>query len=256
MTPILQVDRGASHWTLILNRPDKMNALSADLVERLLDAVADAQRQDAELLVFRGEGKSFSAGFDFAHIETQSEADLLLRFVRIEQLLQAIHQFPGVTVGLAHGRVFGAGVDLLGVCKWRCAAPDASFRMPGLKFGLVLGSHRFAQAVGAENARRILESARMFSAREALDIGFLHRFACSAEWPEVIAAARGVAAELPVNSRQVLDRVIDPDRSRNADRDLAHLVRSAAHPQLKSRILSYLAESSRGRSKAIGQEKS
>lgn len=253
MTPLLQVNRDASYWTLTLNRPDKMNALSADLVERLLDAVADAQQQDVELLVFRGEGKSFSAGFDFANIETQSEANLLLRFVRIEQLLQAIYHFPGVTVGLAHGKVFGAGVDLLGVCKWRCAAPDASFRMPGLKFGLVLGSHRFAQAVGVENGRRILQSARMFAAPEALDIGFLHRLASCAEWPEVIAAARGVASELPTVSRQALDRAIDADRSRNADRDLAHLVRSAAHPQLKARILSYLAESSRGRSKAIGQ---
>jgi len=256
MSQILEVDRDASCWILTLNRPDKMNALSADLVDRLLDAVIDAQQKNVELLVFRGEGRSFSAGFDFANIETQSEADLLLRFVRIEQLLQAVYEFPGVAVGLAHGRVFGAGVDLLGVCKWRCATPDASFRMPGLKFGLVLGSHRFAQAVGVENARSILESARVFPAQDALEIRFLHRLASTADWPEVIAEARRVASELPDVSRQALYQAIDADRSRNADRDLAYLVRSAAHPQLKARILTYLAESSGGRSKATGQARS
>ncbi|MCR2153265.1 hypothetical protein NSX49_23710, partial [Salmonella enterica] len=75
-------------------------------------------------------------------LDAQSEGDLLLRFVRIETLLQRVAASPCLTVGLAHGRNFGAGVDLFGACKWRVSAPDASFRMPGLKFGLVLGTRR------------------------------------------------------------------------------------------------------------------
>ena len=129
-----------------------MNALSAGLVEALIAAVDQAQAEQARAIVFQGEGRNFSAGFDFGDWESHSEGDLLLRFVRIEMLLQRVAATPCLTVALAHGR-FGAGVDLFGACKWRLATPDASFRMPGLKFGLVLGTRRFAALVGAERAR-------------------------------------------------------------------------------------------------------
>ena len=121
-----------------------MNALSAGLVEALIAAVDQAQAEQARAIVFQGEGRNFSAGFDFGDWESHSEGDLLLRFVRIEMLLQRVAATPCLTVALAHGRNFGAGVDLFGACKWRLATPDASFRMPGLKFGLVLGTRRFA----------------------------------------------------------------------------------------------------------------
>ena len=69
---------------LTLNRPDKANALSADLVEALLAALEAAAGDGTRLLVLDGNGKHFCAGFDFGGYETQSEGDLLLRFVRIE----------------------------------------------------------------------------------------------------------------------------------------------------------------------------
>ena len=148
----LRVERRGALHLLTLARPDKMNALSAGLVEALIAAVDRAQAEQARAIVFQGEGRNFSAGFDFGDWESQSEGDLLLRFVRIEMLLQRVAATPCLTVALAHGRNFGAGVDLFGACKWRLAAPEASFRMPGLKFGLVLGTRRFAALVGAERA--------------------------------------------------------------------------------------------------------
>ena len=163
----LRVERRGALHLLTLARPDKMNALSAGLVEALIAAVDRAQAEQARAIVFQGEGRNFSAGFDFGDWESQSEGDLLLRFVRIEMLLQRVAATPCLTVALAHGRNFGAGVDLFGACKWRLAAPEASFRMPGLKFGLVLGTRRFAALVGAERARTILEQAATFDAEAA-----------------------------------------------------------------------------------------
>ena len=148
----LRVERRGALHLLTLARPDKMNALSAGLVEALIAAVDQAQAEQARAIVFQGEGRNFSAGFDFGDWESHSEGDLLLRFVRIEMLLQRVAATPCLTVALAHGRNFGAGVDLFGACKWRLATPDASFRMPGLKFGLVLGTRRFAALV-APSAR-------------------------------------------------------------------------------------------------------
>src|SRR5690606_210759 len=155
---VLAIDKSPQVWTYTLNRPDKRNALSAELVEALIEGVDAAHAEQIPLLVFRGAGKNFSAGFDFTGYEAQSEGDLLLRMVRIETLLQRVAGSPSLTLALAHGRNFGAGVDLVAACKLRLCTPDASFRMPGLKFGLVLGTRRFRNMVGADNALSILGS--------------------------------------------------------------------------------------------------
>src|SRR5512143_1710364 len=137
---MLRSDRVGAVRTLDLDRPDKMNALNAPLVDELLHAVTAAYDDGTRAMVLRGSGRNFSAGFDLSDVESASEGDLLLRFVRLEQLLQAVYHAPFETIALVHGRNFGAGVDLVCACARRIADPDATFRMPGLKFGLVLGT--------------------------------------------------------------------------------------------------------------------
>jgi len=233
----LLTERAGATLTLTLNRPDKMNALSASLVEALQAAVDEAARSGVRLLVLRGNGRNFSAGFDFGGVEAQSEGDLLLRFVRIEQLLQSLHHAPFDTLALAHGKNFGAGVDLFGACTLRIAAPEASFRMPGLQFGLVLGTRRFATQVGAERARAILQASHTFGTEEALGLGFVHRSVDAEEWPDLVVEAEQAATGLAPATAARLGGVLRTD---TRDADLADLVRSAAEPGLKARIAAYL----------------
>src|SRR4051812_5393146 len=119
----ITVERAESRWTIALNRPDKMNALSATMVEGLIAATDEALAAQAPVIVFKGYGRNFSAGFDFGDLQRQSEADLLQRFTRIEMLLQRVASAPSLTVAFAHGRNFGAGVDLIAACSRRIAAP-------------------------------------------------------------------------------------------------------------------------------------
>jgi enoyl-CoA hydratase len=235
----LRAERVDGVLTLTLDRPDKMNALSAPLVEALIEAVASAAARGVRLLVLRGAGKNFSAGFDMSGSQEQSEGDLLLRFVRIEQLLQAVRHAPFDTLALAHGKNFGAGVDLVGACARRVVAPEATCRMPGLRFGLVLGSRLFASRVGAERARQVLQASRTFNAAEALEWGFATEVASQEHWGPVLEKARVAAAVLPGEAAARLFAVTTED---HRDADLAELVRSAAEPGLKSRIAAYLAE--------------
>ena len=87
--------------TVTLNRPEVANALSAEMVEELTAAVAEAEAARAHVLVFRGQGRHFCAGFDFGGFEAQSEGELLQRFVRIELLLQAIARSSCITIAFA-----------------------------------------------------------------------------------------------------------------------------------------------------------
>src|SRR5688572_30305656 len=147
------VERANGVLALTLNRPEKMNALSAAVVEALGREVDAASRDGTRLLVLRGNGKNFSAGFDFGGYQQQSEGDLMLRFVRIAELLQAIEHAPFDTLALAHGKNFGAGVDLVGACARRILSPDATCRMPGLRFGLVLGTDRKSTRLNSSHSQ-------------------------------------------------------------------------------------------------------
>lgn len=233
----LIIERQEQAWTFILNRPDKRNALSADLVESLIQGLDQAHAEQVPVLVFRGHGKSFSAGFDFSGFQERSEGDLVLRFVRLETLLQKIAASPAFTIGLAQGRNFGAGVDLFAACKYRICEPASSFRMPGLKFGLVLGSRRFAQIVGRDKAAYILASTATFEAQQAVSMGFVHDLVESSDWSQSIAALTVPMSCLAHVTRSTLFRVLD---NQHHDADLADLVRSASVPGLKARLQAYL----------------
>ena len=221
---------------LTLNRPQKANALSAPLVEALIDAVEYAATDSTRLLILDGAGSHFCAGFDFTDAQTQSEGDLALRFIRIETLLQALHHAPCETLALAHGRVFGAGADIVASCGMRIAAPDTTFRMPGLRFGVVLGTRRLVHRVGADKARDILSTSRSFDAAEALASGFLTGIAVPEEWPALVTTAQNAAETLtPAAAAALHRRTVTDSRAE----DMAELARSVSTPGLKERIRKY-----------------
>lgn len=240
MTAPLRIEQKDSVWTFVLQRPDKRNALSAELVEELLSGIEQAHAQQARLLVFRGEGPNFSAGFDFSDIDRQSDGDLLLRFVRIEMLLQAVAASPCMTLGLAHGKNFGAAVDLFAVCRRRIAAANTTFRMPGLKFGLLLGTRRFGEIVGRERAVRIQEEAASFDVAQAIELGFVHAVRESDQWSDAVADEQSRITSLDDWSRAALYRALATSQP---ETDLASLVRSASRPGLRERVRKYLSPS-------------
>ena len=218
---------------LTLNRPAKANALSAALVEALLDAVDAAHSDGTHLLVLDGAGKHFCAGFDFTGYQEQSEGDLALRFIRVEMLLQALHHAPFVTLALAHGKIFGAGADLVAACGLRVAAPGTTFRMPGLRFGVVLGTRRLAHRVGADQARSLLAASRSFGCDEALGSHFLSAITPQAQWSTLVQHAQTECELLCPIATTALHQQTTPDT--RAD-DMAALARSVAAPGLIQRI--------------------
>lgn len=229
--------RHENHVTrLTLNRPQKANALSAALVEALIDAVEYAATDGTRLLIIDGAGPHFCAGFDFTDAQVQSEGDLALRFIRIETLLQALYHAPCETLALAHGRVFGAGADIVASCGLRIAAAGTTFRMPGLRFGVVLGTRRLMHRVGTDKAREILSTSRTFDAAEALDSGFLTGIAAAEEWPALVARAQNATEALAPAAAAALHRrtVID-----SRSEDMAELARSVSTPGLQERIRRY-----------------
>jgi enoyl-CoA hydratase/carnithine racemase len=216
----LLVRKDESLTRLSLNRTAKANALDKDLVDALFNAVSAAYLDGTRLLVFQPGPKNLSAGFDFTGALDASDGDLLWRFVRIEQLLQAIFHAPFATMAIARGKNFGAGVDLFIACDIRVAEPETSFRMPGFRFGLQLGTRRLAQRIGNEAARALLAESK------------------TAEQAHAVALSEDSVANL---------RAATVQDTRNVD--MADLVSSITIPGVKSRIATYLEE---GRARIAG----
>jgi len=236
MSNELLIEKTGAIATLTLNRPDKANALDAALVDALAAALEAAHHDGTRLLVLKGNGRNFCAGFDFGGFEEASEGDLLLRFARIEMLLQSVYHAPFATLALAQGKNFGAGVDLILACGKRVAAPDAQFRMPGLKFGLQLGTRRLAVRLGGDAARALLAASKTFGSDEGLRNGFLHEIAAPPTWPGVIERAAAEAQQLsPAAAARLYAATVTDSRAA----DLSDLVRSALEPGLKERIREY-----------------
>lgn len=232
MDPLIETHDGPV-TRLTLNRPDKANALSALLVEALMEAVERTRTNGTRLLILEGAGSHFCAGFDFTDYEKASEGDLALRFIRIETLLQALYHGPFETLALAHGRVFGAGADIVASCGLRIATLDTVFLMPGLQFGVVLGTQRFAARVGAERAHETLAASRSFGAEEALHTGFLTQIAEKDRWDDIVASARTQSERLSPAAAAALRVAVTSD-TRAAD--MAALVSSVSTPGIKERI--------------------
>lgn len=234
----LLVQRDGDVKLLGLSRPEKLNALDAALVEALLAEVEGSASDGTRLLVLKGEGKGFSGGFDFSDLDHHTDGELALRFLRLELLLQAITHAPFVTMALAHGACFGAAADIVASCTRRIGAPEARFRMPGLRFGVVLGTRRLAHLIGRERARALLLTSKTFGADEALGVGFIDTILPQDQWADCIAHAAEEARTLaPAQVKVLLDVTTDDSR----DRDLAELARAVAQPGLKQRIQAYLA---------------
>jgi len=219
---------------LTLNRGSKANSLTPTLVEDLITALD--QPDNVRMAVIRGEGKHFCAGFDLSDISELSDGDLLWRFVRIELLLQKIYHSPFPIVALGHGQIVGAGADLFVACWHRVAAPCAKLKMPGWNFELALGTGRLAALIGQDAARDMLIDTRSISAEQAREIGLASDLIEKEGWENLVTTLAARARALPT---EATTNMLALTGSKNAELDLAALVRSAARPGLKSRIDKY-----------------
>ncbi len=238
MSGPLRVARDGDVTRLTLDRADKGNALSPELVETVIAALERAAGDGTRLLVVGGAGKHLCTGFDLGDLDALSDGDLLLRMVRIETMLQTLHDAPYVTMSIGTGRVTGAGADIFAACDRRVAVDGSTYTFPGAGFGILLGTGRLAARVGADAARDILRAGRVIPFDEAVRIGLAteHVPADGVE-AEIVAKAQA-ARRLDAATVAAIHRVTRRD---GADADMAALVRSASRPGLKERIVAYRA---------------
>ncbi len=180
--------------TLTLNRPDKHNAMSGQMLQELTLAAGRLAAEDTvRVVVLTGAGKSFCAGGDLNWMRAQMDADAETRGREarvLAEMLMALNTLPKPVIGAIQGNAFGGGVGMASVCDVAIGADHLRMGLTETKLGLIpatIGPYVIAR-MGEARARRVFMSARLFDAAEAVELGLLARAVPADQLAEAVEA--------------------------------------------------------------------
>ena len=212
---------------LILNQPEKRNALSLDMAVRAREVIEDfAGADDERVLVVAGAGDvAFNSGADISEFaEKRDSAEAAAEYSAIStRMFDALAAVEKPTIAMIHGYCMGGGVALAACCDIRICADDARFAIPAARLGIAYRvdfTRRIIDLVGRANMREILYTARRYDAVEAKEMGLVNRVLPKAELDAYVAGyAATIAGNAPLSVRAT--KVITSELAKDPDsRDL------------------------------------
>ncbi len=199
---LIELEKRGPVAEICLNRPDKLNALNAAMLEELGTALDEAEQDDeVRVIILCGNGRAFSSGFDlnmgrpgagvsesdFIRQELKRDFDLIMRF----------WDCPKPTIAAVHGYCLGSSMEISAVCDITIAADDCRFGAPEVRFGSGIVCMILPWVIGLKNANEILlEGSTSIDAGRAQAIGLINRVVPTATLME---EARLLAGELSLN---------------------------------------------------------
>lgn len=220
--------------TLTLNRPDKRNAISHELIEELHHALHDVEKSPSHILILTGAGAAFCSGMDLDNlreITKHTEEENLADSGRMAHMFRALYDFPKVTIAAVNGPALAGGCGLATLCDFTLASSNAKFGYTEVRIGFVpaIVSTFLLRQIGEKQARDLLLTGRIIGAKEAFRLGLVNEVVT----PEnLMARARELADTLAANSPASLLAT-------------KRLLKSYSHMQLDHQIASAVDENAR-----------
>ncbi len=188
--------------TVTLDRPDKRNAISYELINELLRALGEIESSPAHVLVLTGAGKAFCSGMDLDNLRsiTGRTPDENLADSRTMALLfRMLYEFPKVTIAAVNGPAIAGGCGLATLCDFTLASTEAKFGYTEVRIGFVpaIVSTFLLRQVGEKHARELLLTGRIIGAEEAFRMGLVNETVTP---DKLLSRTRELAASLLQNS--------------------------------------------------------
>jgi enoyl-CoA hydratase/carnithine racemase len=208
MSIVFTEDRGPVRH-VVLNRPEKRNAMSQELLLALGQALREASAEESvHCVLLRGEGPVFSAGVDLGELAGAAGEIGHMRTFRnvFLECANLCEEMPKPVVCQIHRTCVGGALEVALGCDLRIASSDASFGLPEVRFGIIPdvgGSTRLPAVVGLGRAKELIMTARMIDAAEAERIGLINRVVAPEELGQ---ATQGLVDELLANSHVAVGR--------------------------------------------------
>ena len=163
---------------LTLNRPDKRNAISYELIADLQQGLDAVKSSPSQILIITGAGKAFCSGMDLENLKSltgrtpeQSKEDSRT----MARLFRSIYDFPKPTIAAVNGPAIAGGTGIATICDFTVATPEAKFGYTEVRIGFVpaIVSNFLLRQVGEKQARDLLLTGRIFDANEAQRLGLV-----------------------------------------------------------------------------------
>ena len=219
--------------TITLNRPEKRNAISFQLVEEILAALEEIERSTAQVVILTGSGKAFCAGMDLEELKSllgKSHDDNVKDSARMARVFRRIYEFPLPTIAAVNGAAIAGGTGLATMCDFTLAVPEAKFGYTEVRIGFVpaIVSSILVWQVGHKIARDLLLTGRLFDAAEGHCVGLVNEVVDPAK---LMGRARELAGQLIENSPSSLratKKLINGFLSRALDEQIAAAIEDNA----------------------------
>jgi methylglutaconyl-CoA hydratase len=198
----LQLGFDSTVATITLNRPDKRNAISYELIDDLIRALEEVSNSSVRVLILTGAGKAFSSGMDLESLKAligRTHEQNVADSQTMATLFRAIYEFPKPTIAAVNGAAIAGGTGLALLCDFTLAVPEAKFGYTEVRIGFVpaIVATFLLRQVGEKIARDLLLTGRIFDAAEALKMGLISEIVPA---ERLLDRARELAAQLAENS--------------------------------------------------------
>lgn len=203
--------------TLTLNRPDKLNAFTADMIELWQKGLADAQADDGvNVVIVTGAGRAFCSGGDVGRMRRDGEAPQALDgknslWEGVHRVPKQLEQMDKPVIAMVNGLAVGAGMGMCVMCDVRIAAESARFSTGYVKVGLVPGdgdTFFLPRLVGPAKALELLWTADFIEAPEAHRLGIVQRVVPDAQLKDVTYALARQIADGPQIPVRMIKRLV------------------------------------------------
>src|SRR6266853_2595653 len=172
----LAVDSGIA--TITLNRPDKRNAISYELIDDLIRALEEVRNSSAGILILTGAGKAFCSGMDLDNLKAligRTPGQNLADSRTMVSLFRSLYEFPKPTIAAVNGAAIAGGTGLALLCDFTLAVPDAKFGYTEVRIGFLpaIVSVFLTRQIGEKRCRDLLLTGRIIEAAEAKEFGLV-----------------------------------------------------------------------------------
>lgn len=231
----LLLEKKDSLVTIILNRPEKLNAIHFELIDELGAALNEISvMEEARVVIIKGAGRAFSSGTDLESLlrgglaETGPGVRYQLNFH--QAIYNRLEVLEKPVIAQVHGYALGAAMELMLACDFRLAALEARFSLPEVKYGLVPdlgGTQRLVRAVGQGKAKELVMMGRTIDGAEAERIGLINKAVQAEALEEEVSRWVEELIQLPPLSVGLGKRSVD----KSLDTDLVSSLDLSSHMQ-------------------------
>jgi len=208
----LILERTPSYAIIRLNRPEKLNALSCEMLATLNAEVGKLEPdQQLRSLILTGEGeRAFCTGTDISELNRGGDGSEISH--RGQELCNRIENFPVPVIAAINGIAAGGGLELALACHLRIASTEATFSLPETQLGLMPGyggTQRLTRELGVGRGLEMMLTGRTMTSDEALEFGLVNRVVPqAAELSAAISLAEEISCLSPLSIRACLKAVI------------------------------------------------